>query len=144
MDRRLHDGPSCTTVSVVRDPVSKGISFFPKCSPTDTSAQPFWLSETLFLRVFHFIPSVSQLTHVKDCRLHDGPSYTTVLVVRDPVSKGLSLFLSVLQRTHVTDRHTHNGLSCTTVMTVRDPSAKGLHIFLMCPMTDTYDGPSYL
>ena len=65
-----------------------------------------------------------------DRRTHDGPSCTTVLVVRDPVSKGLSLFLSVLQRTHVTDRHTHDGPSYTTVMTVRDPSAKGLHIFI--------------
>ena len=79
-----------------------------------------------------------------DRRLHDGSSCTTVLVVRDPVSNGLSLFLSVLQRTHVTDRHTHDGLSCMTVMTVRDPSPKGLHIFFKCLLTDTYDGPSYL
>ena len=64
-----------------------------------------------------------------DRRLHDGPSSTTILVVRDPVSKGLSLFLSVLQRTHVTDRHTHDGPSCTTVVTVRDPFPKGLHFF---------------
>ena len=79
-----------------------------------------------------------------DGRLHDGPSYTTVLVVRDPVSKDLSLFLSVLQRTHVTDRHTHDGPSCMTVITVRDPSPKGLHFFRKCLTTDIYDGPSYL
>ena len=64
-----------------------------------------------------------------DRRLHDGPSCTTVLVVRDPVYKGLSLFLSVLQRAHVKDHHTHDGPSSMTIMTVRDPSPMGLHIF---------------
>ena len=79
-----------------------------------------------------------------DRRLHDGPSCTTVLVFRFPVSKGLSLFLSVLQWTHVTDRRTHDGPSCMIVMTVRDPSPKGLSFFSNCPLTDTYDGPSSL
>ena len=79
-----------------------------------------------------------------DRRLHDGPSCTTVMIVRDPVSKGLSLFLSVLQWTHVTDGRTHGGPSGMTVMTVRDPSPKGLHIFSKCAMTDTYNGPSDL
>ena len=64
-----------------------------------------------------------------DRRLHDGPSCTTVLVVRDPISEGLSLFLSVFQWTHVTDRRTHDGPSCMTVMTVRNPSPKGLSFF---------------
>ena len=64
-----------------------------------------------------------------DRRLHDGSSCITVLVVRDPVSKGLLLFLSVLLRTHVTDRRLHDGLSCTTVLVVRDPVSKGLSFF---------------
>ena len=79
-----------------------------------------------------------------DRHTHDGPSCTTVLVVRDPLPEGLSLFLSVLQRTHVTDRHTIDGLSCMTVIMARDPSPKGLHIYFKCPLTDTYDRPSYL
>ena len=65
-----------------------------------------------------------------DRRLHNGPSCTTVLVVRDPISEGLSLFLSVLKGTHMKDRRTHDGPSCMTVMTVRDPSPKGLSFFL--------------
>ena len=64
-----------------------------------------------------------------DRRLQDGPSCTTVLVVIDPVSKGLSLFLSVLQRTHATDHHTYDGPFCTTVLVVRDPFPKGLSLF---------------
>ena len=64
-----------------------------------------------------------------DRRLHNGPSCTTVLVVRDPVSEGLSLFLSVLQRRHMTDRRLHNGPFCTTVLVVRDPVSKGLSLF---------------
>ena len=65
-----------------------------------------------------------------DRRLHDGPSCTTVLVVRDPVSKGISFFSSVLQRTHVTDRRLYDGPSCTTVLVVRDPVSQGLSPFL--------------
>ena len=79
-----------------------------------------------------------------DRRSQDGPSCTIVLVVKDPLSEGLSLFLSVLQWTHVTDRRIHDDPSCMTVMTVRDPSPKGLLFFSKCPLTDTYDGPSYL
>ena len=67
MDLRTYDGPSCTNVPVVRDPASKGLSFFPL--------------------------SVPQRTHVTDRHLHNGPSCTTVLVVRDPLPEGLSLFL---------------------------------------------------
>ena len=59
-------------------------------------------------------------------------SCTTVLVVRDPIPKGLSRFLSVLQRTSTTDRHTLGGPSYITDMTVKDPSLKGLH-FLSVP-----------
>ena len=73
----------------------------------------------------------------------DGPSCTTVLVVRDPILKGLSRFLSVLQRTSTTDRLALDGPSCITVMTVRDPSLKDLHTFYKCPLTDNYNGPSY-
>ena len=76
---------------------------------------------------------------VMDHCLHDGPSCTTILVVRDPVSKGLSKF----SMCPTTDRHTHDGLSCTTVMMVRDPSDKGLSKSYMFPTTDSYDGPSY-
>ena len=76
-----------------------------------------------------------------DRRALDGPSCTTVLVVRDPIPKGLSHFLSVLQRTSTMDCHTLNGSSCITVMAVRDPSLKGLHFF-KCPTTDIDDGPS--
>ena len=79
-----------------------------------------------------------------DRNTHNGPSCTSVLVVRDPLSEGLSLFLSVLQRTHVTNCRTHDGPSFMTVMTVRDPSPKGLSFFSKCPLTDTYDRPSYL
>ena len=64
-----------------------------------------------------------------DRHSHDGPSYTTVMVVRDPLSEGLSLILSVLQQKHVTDRRTHDGPSCMTVMMVRDPSPKDLSLF---------------
>ena len=63
-------------------------------------------------------------------RTHDGPSYMTVMTVRDPSPKGLSLFLSVLQRTHVTDGHTNDGPSYTTFLVVRDPLPKGLSLFL--------------
>ena len=59
----------------------------------------------------------------------DGPSGTTVLVVRDPIPKGLSLFRSVLQRTHVTDCHPYDDPSCTTVLVVREPVSKGLSPF---------------
>ena len=79
-----------------------------------------------------------------DRRTHDGPSCTTVLVVRDPIPKGLSLFLSVLQRTNMTDHRHYDDPSCKTVMVVRDPVSKGLSFFSKGPLTDTYDGPSYL
>ena len=65
-----------------------------------------------------------------DRHLHDGLYCPTVLVVRDHVSKGLSLFLSVLQRTDGTDRRLYDGLSCTTVLVVRDPVSQGLSPFL--------------
>ena len=74
-DRRLHEGSSCTTVLVVRDLVSKGLSFF--------------------------FPSVPQRTHVMDHRLHDGPSCTIVMLDRDPVSKGLSFFSQVFPNGHM-------------------------------------------
>ena len=79
-------------------------------------------------------------TPVTDRCLHDGPSCTTILVVRDPVFKDLSKF----SECPTTDRHTHDGPSCTTIMIVRDPSDKGLPTFSKCPMTDrrTDDGPS--
>ena len=71
------------------------------------------------------------------------------LFFRDPITNGLSLFLSVLLRTHATDRHTNDGLSCMTVLMVRDPFPKGLHIFILSllwrtPATDRriYDDPS--
>ena len=64
-----------------------------------------------------------------DRHSHDGPSCTTVLVVRDTVLKGLSLFLSVLQRANAMDCHTYDGPSCTTVLVVRDPFPKGLSLF---------------
>ena len=67
-DRRLHDGPYCTTVLVVRDRIPKGLSLF---------------------------PSVLQRTHATGRHYHYGPFCTTVLVVRDPVPKGLSLFFQV-------------------------------------------------
>ena len=93
-------------------------------------AQPFWLSETLILRVSHFFPSVPQRTHVTDRHTHDGPPCTTILVVRDPVSKGLSFF----PKCSSTD---------TFVLVVRDPVSKGLSFFSKYPSTDTCDGPSY-
>ena len=77
-----------------------------------------------------------------DHHLHDGPSGTTVLVVGDPIPKGLTLFLSVLLRTSTTDRHTLNGPSCTTVMVVKDPCPSGIHTLLKCPLTNLYDGLS--
>ena len=92
-------------------------------------AQPFWLSQTLFLRVSHFFPSVLQRPHATGRHPPDGPSFTTVLVVRDPISEGLSLFLSVLQWTHVTDRHPYDGPSYITVLVVRDPVPNGLSLF---------------
>ena len=61
---------------------------------------------------------------------HDGLSCTTILVVKDPLPEGLSLFLSVLQRTHVTDRRLSDGQSCTTVLVVTDPVCQGLSPFL--------------
>ena len=94
------------------------------------------MSETLFLRVSHFFPSVLERTHVTDRRTHDGPSCMTVMMVRDPSPKGLYFFPSVLQRPLVTDRRTYDGPSCMTVITVRDPSPKGLHIFSQV----SYDG----
>ena len=77
-------------------------------------------------------------------RLHDGPSCTTILVVRDPVAKGLSFFLSVLQRTHATDRCIYDGPSCLTDMTARDPSPKDLYILTQVSYDVIYDGLSYL
>ena len=117
-DRRTHDGPSL------------GPSQYPQ-HPT-----------------VHFSPSVHQRTHATDCRSHDGPSCTIVLVVRDPVPKGLSLFLSVLLRTTMTDRHSHDGPSYTTVLIVRDPVPKGLSLFLSVLLRthaidcDSHDAPS--
>ena len=65
MDRRTCDGPSCMTVSMVRDPFPKGLHIFFQVSTnghmrrtvvpaTVHPAQAFWLSETLFFRVSHF------------------------------------------------------------------------------------------
>ena len=65
-----------------------------------------------------------------DRRSLEGSSYTTAMVVRDTVSKGLSLFLSVLQQTYATDRHSHDRPSCTTILVVKDPVPKGLSLFL--------------
>ena len=76
------------------------------------------------------------------------PTMATVLFVRDPIPKGISLFLSVLQRTHMTNRYPYDGPSCTTVLVVRDPIPKGLSLFLSVlqrtHVTDRhpYDGPS--
>ena len=56
-------------------------------------------------------------------------SCTTILVVRDPIPMGLSLFLSVLQRTNATDRLSHDDRFCTTVLVVKDPIPKGLSLF---------------
>ena len=118
MDRRTHDGPSYPQRTVVGS-IAKALA-----------------------------PCPNGRTNVTNHRTHDGPSCTTVLVARDPVSKGLSLFPSVLQRTHVTDRHTHDGPSCMTVIAVRDLPPKGLHFFPKCPTMDIYtdrcncDGPS--
>ena len=63
-DRHTRDGPSYTTVLVVRDPIPKGSNFFYVYSyghlrmtvipATVRPAQPFRLSKTLFLRVFNF------------------------------------------------------------------------------------------
>ena len=64
-----------------------------------------------------------------DHRTHDALSCTTVLVVRDPLPEGLSLFVRVLQRTHVTDRRLYDGLSCTTILVVRDPVSEDLSPF---------------
>ena len=98
--------------------------------------QPFWLSETLFLMV-------SQLFYVSPNRHMPRIVIPTTVCPLQP-SGSLSIFVSVLKRTTTTERHTHNGPSCMTVIMVRDPSPKGLHIFFKCPLTDTYDGPSYL
>ena len=64
------------------------------------------------------------------------------MVVRDPSTKGLPLFLSVHWQKSTMDRHTLDGLSFTTIMTVRYPSPKGLHTFSKCLTTDIDDGPS--
>ena len=88
-------------------------------SRTVRPAQPFWLSETLFLRVSIYFSMCPQTDN------YDGPSYPRRTVVP------------------TTDRHTHDSPSCITVMTVRDPSLKGLHTFSKCSLTDNYDGPSY-
>ena len=85
-DHLSHDGPSCTTVLVVRDPVPKGLSFF----------------LTVLLR-----------THATYGHWNYRPSFTNVLVIIDPVPKGLSLFLIVLQLKHATDRYSHDGPSFT-------------------------------
>ena len=75
-------------------------------------------------------------------------SCKTVLVVRDPIPEGLSLFLSVLQRTNVMDRHLYDSPSCTTVLVVRDPIPEGISLFLSflqrtnMMARHTYDGPS--
>ena len=53
-----------------------------------------------------------------DRRALDGPFYTTVLVVRDPIPKGLSHFIRVLQRTSTMDRHTLDGSSETPLLRV--------------------------
>ena len=87
-------------------------------------AQPFWLSETLFLRVSRFF-SVSFNGHIQ---------WTVIPTTVRPaqpfwLSETLFLrvshfFLSVLKRTLTTDRHTLNDPSFMTVMTVRDPSPR--------------------
>ena len=93
-------------------------------------AQPFWLSETLFLRVSHFFSKCPSTDNVTDCRTHDGPSCTTVMTVIDLSQKGLHIFSQVsydghLQRTvvTVTVRPAH------TIMLVRDsPSGFSIDI----------------
>ena len=69
-----------------------------------------------------------QGTHAMDRRSHDDPSFTTGMVVRDPVPKSLSLFLSVLLRTPVTDRHS---MTHATVLVVKDLVPKGLSVLLV-------------
>ena len=64
-DRRSHDGPSFTTVLVVREPIPKGLS-------------PFLC--------------VLQQTSTKDHHTLNGLSCIIVMTIRDPSSKGLHTF----------------------------------------------------
>ena len=69
-------------------------------------------------------------------------------MVRHPILKDLSLFLSVLQQIHATYRRSHDGTSCTTVLKFRDPIPMGFSLFLsvlqQTHATDrcSHDGPS--
>ena len=149
------DGPYCTTVMLDRDPVSKGLSFFSQVFPNGhmlwtvlftmvRPAQPFWLSETLFLRVSHFFPSDLQQTHVTDRRSHDGPSCMTLITVRDPSPKGLQIFfLSVLRRTSTTDHRNCDGPSCTHRHASQRLSFRVLYLYRVQVQHDgPHDGPS--
>ena len=77
-----------------------------------------------------FVLSMNPPTDTWDHRSHDGPSYTSVLIVRDSISKDLQFFLSVRWRTSTTDRHYHDCPSYTILMTVRDLFPNGLYFFL--------------
>lgn len=98
--------------------------------PDDGPSYPRWaVIGSVPTPHYSFSLSVHQWTHATDRRSHYGPSYTIVMVVRDPCPKGLQLFLSVFWQTSMTDRHTLDGPSYTTVLVVRDPIPKGLHFF---------------
>ena len=90
----FHDGSSCTTVLVIRDPI-------PKC-----------------LLLF---PSVLLRTSTTDRHTLDVPSRITVMTVRYPSPKGFhNFFLSVPQWTSTTDLHNHNGPYWLSVILVKD------------------------
>ena len=116
-DRHTHDGPSCTTVMIVRDPNDKGLQKFSTCPTTDTYDGP---------------------SHPRRSVLHDRHDGQ-----RPPLIRVSQHFLSVLRQTLTKNRRTDDGSSCTIVMIVRDPNDKGLQKFFKCPTTDTYDGPSH-
>ena len=100
MYRHPHNGPSYTTVLVVRGPISNGLQLYLsvllRTSMTDRFTHDGPSYGPFEHTTIKFSPSVHQRTYAADRRSRDGPSCTTVLVVRDLNPKGLPLFLSVL------------------------------------------------
>ena len=109
--------------------------FYTERDPDDGPSYPRW---TVVGSVAKALAPMSQRTHVTDRRAHDGLSCTTVMLVRDPVSKGLSFF----PKCSPTDTCDGPSSSCTTVVVVRDPVSKGLSFYPKCFSTETCDGPS--
>ena len=89
MDRRGYDGPSQVSVE---GHLEKNKTLGNRVSDNQNGCA----GQTVVGSVAQALAPLSYWTHVTDRRPCDGPSCTTVMLDRDPVSKDLSFFPSVL------------------------------------------------